>query len=89
MDEATRASGAAVRRKMMQLAAKPDGESASANVQPPTVPNRKKNGTYGGRRTPDLRIRTHKVMKADGQTSKPKTAKIKKPIMLRRVWDST
>ena len=62
MDEAIKASGVSVAKKTRLTAAKPDGESASANIQPPTVPNTKKNGTYGGRWMRDVRIRMHKVI---------------------------
>src|SRR5205807_1334157 len=76
MDDTTSASGASVARKNRLMAVKPDGERANANIQPPTVPNTKKNGIYGGRWMPALRIRTHKVMYAAGQTSSAKTAKM-------------
>jgi len=49
MEEAISASGVRVARKIRLTAVKPDGERASANIQPPTVPKTKKKGTYGGR----------------------------------------
>jgi len=62
MHDAMRARGASVARKIIDKAVKPDGESAKASNQPPTVPNTKKNGTYGGRSIPDLHILTHNMM---------------------------
>ena len=47
-DATNRAIGAAVMRKMMHIAARPDGERAKANIQPPIVPKRKNIGVIGG-----------------------------------------
>ena len=57
MADASNESGASVTRKMMDDAAKPDGESPNAKSHPPKLPKMKKNGRYGAREMPDRRIR--------------------------------
>ena len=47
-DATNKTMGAMVMRKIIHIAASPDGDRANANSQPPIVPNKQNSGMIGG-----------------------------------------